>query len=94
MGFGAGDHVFDVGIAPGAEALAGARAVDPAESFDDVELDALRVPVFDAVVGEAAVLGRDGEAAPARRGCACRACASGAAVGTAAAWPASHGRAA
>ena len=60
----AGDDVLDVGLARGVERLARVGAEDPAESRDDVVLDALRVGVVATVVRRAPVLVSDGEAPP------------------------------
>ena len=58
VGFGHGDDVFDVGVAPAGVVAPGVGAVDAAfHGGDEVELDRLRVGVVLAVVGGAAVLG-------------------------------------
>ena len=63
---GASHHVFDVRVGLAREPTPRVRTVDPAQLVDDPIFYRLRVPVFVRVVGRAASLRRDGQAAPRR----------------------------
>ena len=65
VGLGDGDDMLDIGVAHAAVMPAGVGTVDPAShGNDDLAFDGTRIGVVAPVVGRAAVLGRDGEAAP------------------------------